>query len=274
MKKNLINFPFQIFDLGYYKIILPSLPPVSDLVNIHGNNELVFMEKKENEKINDGKHNNLEKNDSQPPRNVELNNTQEKKALGRKRKGENNHNYIHTKYSDDNTRRKIKRIIISILHDYIKEKIKEIYGDDVVEGLIQKRLMKLSQKQIYNDKVDFNLNFLNKTLKEIFSEKITGRITNFTADKNKKMVEELINDKDENKRMFFQSFFNITFLEYLQYFRGDNNYFEGLPRFSEIRDFLEKKEGKDYTNHIFKNFQSYEIIYIIKSLDRKKSKNE
>ena len=101
--------------------------------------------------------------------------------------------------------------------------------------MIQKRLMKLSQKQISNAKIDFNLNFLNKTLREIFSEKITGRITNFSADKNKETVEELINDKDEKKRIFFQGLFNITFLEYLQYFRGDNNYLEGLPRFSEIK---------------------------------------
>ena len=267
MSKNPINYPYQITDLDIYKLIFSSSPSGNDLESINENTDLDFLEKKTNEKTN------LEENNSQSSNNIGINNTKEKKALGRKKKGDNNLNSIHTKYSDDNTRRKIKRIIISILHNYINAKIKEIYGDDIGEGLIQKRLMKLSQKQISNAKIDFNLNFLNKTLREIFSEKVTGRITNFTADKNKETVEELINDKDENKRIFFQGLFNITFLEYLQYFRGDNNYLEGLPRFSEIKDLLEKKEGKDYTSHIFKYLQNYErILYHKKPRQNKRTK--
>ena len=117
-----------------------------------------------------------------------------KKVLGRKKKGEDNSKSHHTKFSDDNTRRKIKRILMSELQDFINQKIEEIYGDDIGEGMIKKRLMKLCQKQISNASIEYNQKFLNKILKDIFSENVTGRVTNFSLDRNKEIVEELIND--------------------------------------------------------------------------------
>ena len=174
----------------------------------------------------------------------------------------------HTKFSQDNIRRKIKRIIISTLRDFINEKIEDIYEDKIAEGMIKKKLMKLNQNQITDDTAKFNLIFLNKTLKEIFSEKITKKIKIFPPEINKEIIEELINDKDEEKRNYFKGLFDIKFIDCLKYFRGDENYdneyLKGLKKFSEMEDTLEEKEGEDYIHYIKEYLKKYEQILIIK----------
>ena len=93
----------------------------------------------------------------------------DKKLLGRKRKDESDDRAKHNRFADDNSRRKVKRIIISELHDFINEKIYEKYDGDIGEGMNKKKLMKLCQDQISNAKIQFNKDFLNKSLEEIFS---------------------------------------------------------------------------------------------------------
>ena len=184
---------------------------------------------------------------------------------------------MYAKYSYDNSNRKIKRIIISKLLDFLNEKIEDAYEDDIAEGKFKKKLMKLNQMYSSDYSINFNKELLNKTVKEIFSQNITKRITNFPPEINKEIIEELINDKDEEKRKYFQGLFNVKFIECLKYFRGDENsnneYLRGLKKFSEIEDTLEEKEGKDYVEHIKYYLKNYEhILNNKRSRLRKKNK--
>ena len=204
------------------------------------------------------------------------NNSTERKLLGRKKLGDTQINSNHTKYSDDNSRRKIKRIIITELQDFINYKIEYFYGYDIGEGLLKKKLMKLGQAQISDASIEFNIKFLKKTLKDIFSEDVTGRITNYPSDRNRQIVQELMNDKDEVKSNYFCGLFNLIFLDCLKYFRGDDvdiPYLNGFKKFSEIKDKFENKSDKNYVEHISKYLNDYENI-LFKKKPRKCKKGK
>ena len=187
----------------------------------------------------------------------------DKKLLGRKRKDESDDRAKHNRFADDNSRRKVKRIIISELHDFINEKIYEKYDGDIGEGMNKKKLMKLCQDQISNAKIQFNKDFLNKSLEEIFSQKLSGRITNYDEERNKEIITELKNEQNAEISDYFKGLFNLTFKTCLEYFRDDevrNIYLEGLKKFSDLKEDFQEKEGKDYTEHIEAYIKKYEII--------------
>ena len=187
----------------------------------------------------------------------------DKKLLGRKRKDESDDRAKHNRFADDNSRRKVKRIIISELHNFINEKIYEKYDGDIGEGMNKKKLMKLCQDQISNAKIQFNKDFLNKSLEEIFSQKLSGRITNYDEERNKEIITELKNEQNAEISDYFKGLFNLTFKTCLDYFRDDevrNNYLEGLKKFSDIKEDFQETEGKDYTEHIEAYIKKYEII--------------
>ena len=187
----------------------------------------------------------------------------DKKLLGRKRKDESDDKAKHNRFADDNSRRKVKRIIISELHDFINEKIYEKYDGDIGEGMNKKKLMKLCQDQISNAKIQFNKDFLNKSLEEIFSQKLSGRITNYDEERNKEIITELKNEQNAEISDYFKGLFNLTFKTCLEYFGDDevrNIYLEGLKKFSDLKEDFQEKEGKDYTEHIEAYIKKYEII--------------
>jgi len=194
--------------------------------------------------------------------------------FGRKRKGENydNINDEHDKFSDDNVRRKLKRIIFSHLLKYINKQIKIKYNGRIGKGLLKKELHVLNQAQIANSSVTFNKELLNKTLYDIFSDKISSRITNYPEDHNKRIIEELINEEDTEKRIYFQNLFNLTFLECLEYLRGDKHFeqLKDLELFSEFKeikqDFVKKyDDGEEYVKILKYYLKEYEIIINRKS---------
>ena len=83
----------------------------------------------------------------------------------------------------------------------------------------------------------------------------------FSSERNKELIEELINDENEEISNYFRGLFDITFLECLIYFRDDNiynEYLQGFPKFSDIKENFEKKEGINFTEHIMKYLQRYE----------------
>ncbi len=236
-----------------------------------------LCERNTNELTNDEKNNNVEDEKDEYQICDKQSKTKEKKLLGRKKYGEDNSECNHTKYSDDNSRRKTKRIVVNELHDFINKKIENIYGIDIGEGMLKKRLMKLRQNQISDASVDFNIKFLNKTLKDIFSEDVTGRVTNFSSDRNKEIIEELINDEDIIKREYFEGLFNLTFLDCLKYFRDDDidqqksHYLQGFQKFDEIKEKLFSKNDEVYVEHLSKYLKDYEKI-LFKKKPRKSKK--
>jgi hypothetical protein len=178
-------------------------------------------------------------------------------------------------YRADNLMICIKRIIVNELFDFINKKIKEIYNNDIGKGLVKKELKKLSQEQIVNTRLNDNIEFLDKTLENIFSEKITKRLTNFLSSRNKEIIQELKREKDIEKKEYFDGLFSLTFLDCIKYFRGEveNDYIKGLKRFSglinEYGKFKEK--GDKYIESLKVYLDNYENILMGKK--SKKIKN-
>ena len=114
-----------------------------------------------------------------------------------------------------------------ILKDYLETRkrnfeINKIYNGNIGHGIFQKQLMKINQNQIITSKN--NKQFLNKTLKEILSAEPSKRVNNCKEkDHNEILIKQLISEGTQEKKDYFNGFFNLTFLDCLKYFRGDEN---------------------------------------------------
>ena len=175
----------------------------------------------------------------------------------------------HNKYTSDNIIRKCKTVIINVLGNFINKKINDIYKKSFENSFRPKKLMKMNQSQIINSNVKYNQSFLNKTLKEIFSQNLSLRCSKFKIDHNKNLINELLNEKDKIKQIFFNDLFNLTFLDCINHFRGSKNIYclEGLPNYNEIAENLNGDE--DYKESFKCYIDNFEII--IKNKKSRKS---
>ena len=207
-------------------------------------------------------------------------NNKEIKKRGRKRKRNDNESdnnktlKTHTKFTDDNLTKKSKNIILKYALKFINEKIEEIYQGDIGEGKFKKELKIISQKNKVKSTVNIDKSFLDKNLKDIFFENISGRFNNFPKTYNKTLIESLLNEEDEEKKSYFIELFNITFSDCLDYFmdnKNNNKKLEGFVKFSSIKESLIQQEGKNYIDafiYFLKNFK--DIINNKKSRRRNK----
>jgi len=181
-----------------------------------------------------------------------------KKKRGRKIKGSSSGE--HTKYSDDNLRRKVKHLVLKNTFDFINKKISSMYYQKVDRGIKSIKLLTIKQDQISNATIFFNKNFLNKKIGDIFSVDISTRYTNFLNDHNKNLIDSLLNEEDENKREYFTGLFNLKFIDCLKQFRGSDNYYylNGITTFDEIKH--EFENDKDYLEDLKKYIYNYERI--------------
>ena len=176
---------------------------------------------------------------------------------------------IHNKFSDDNLRIKCKYIVLSYLKDFINEKIASIYKFNLGEGIKVKKLMNLNKKQVSNAKITDNKVFMKKTLAEIFSDSISTRYTNLPKNKNEILIQELINEKDEAKRKYFQKLFNLNFLECVDHFSNKRpvDILKGLITFEQMKNNpveIKKKHitiaNDNYLENLDYYFMNYENI--------------
>ena len=173
----------------------------------------------------------------------------------------------HTKYEDDNMRRKCKHIILDNLLYFINYKIRIFYDNKIGQGALKKELKTLNQKQKSESNIQFNKEFLYKTIGEIFSDKISGRLTNFSPDHNKKLVESLINEKDIKKKVYFNNLFSLTFLQCLGHFIG-TEYHQELREMNSLENELKKySNDPNYAMNIDYYLKNYEKI-----INKKKSR--
>jgi len=182
-----------------------------------------------------------------------------KKLLGRKKK-EDSGSGDHNKYSDDNLRRKCKHLVLDSAFKLLNEKIKKIFNGNIGHGIYVKKLFIINQKQISEAGIQFNKDFLNKTLGEIFSEDISSRITTFHQKHNHLLIKALTNEKDENKKNYFTKLFSITFIDCLKHFRGSQKVeeLEGMKGFNDIK--LKYKDDADYLGSLENYIMNYEEI--------------
>ena len=167
----------------------------------------------------------------------------------------------HDKYTPDNIRKKCKNIIIKSLSTFINDKIKVLYKNDLGYGDLEKSL-----KLLKDDKKADNgyfCEFVNKKLKDIFSQEISSRFCNYSSDHNKKVIESLVNEGDEEKRNYFNNLFNITFMDCLKYFREEKEIKEieelkGLERLSSVKEKLLKENEENYVNYFVYFIENFE----------------
>ena len=182
-----------------------------------------------------------------------------KKKRGRAKKGKNED--VHNKYSDDNMRRKCKHVTLENIMNFINDKIKEKYEGKIGKGILTKKLLIINQNQTTNATILFNKNFLNKAIRNIFSENISTRYTNYPPEHNRYVISSLINDDDnEERKKYFTNLFNLTFIECLKHFRGSLaiSELEGLTPFDQID--LKSKVEPDYWKVLKYYIEKYETI--------------
>ena len=190
-----------------------------------------------------------------------------------------NNQHGHTKFSQDLLISKCKFILINKLLLFINKKLIEIYNNEICSRICFKQLKKINRNIIINSNVDFNKNLLTKTLLEIFSEPICPRITNALPDHNKNLIKSLLNEKDDDKRYYFENLFNLYFLECIEHFTNKRTIDElqGLKTFNEIKNDKDELkeihidlEDKDYLDKIEYYFNHFEEIIDIKSQRKKR----
>ena len=177
-----------------------------------------------------------------------------KKKRGRKAKKDSTKEKKHTKFSSDNLNKKTKYLVINSAMEFINEKNESSKNKRRYEG----KLLTMENSQINTTTVDFNKNFLNKTLKDIFSEDVSTRNTTCKKDHNRELIHSLINHEDENKKELFTNIFNYTFKNCLEHFRGTAEYLylNGLTTFDDIKNKFEN--DKEYLDTLKNYLDNYE----------------
>ena len=165
----------------------------------------------------------------------------------------------HNKFSDDNVRKKIKHIIIRNVMKFLNMKIKKLFKGNIGNNIFKKELLTLNKTPKFESTVEYNKKLLTKTLKELFSEKISTRFTNYSEDFNKNLIEKLINEEDQEKRDYFQKLFNLTFLDCLHHFNRvkDIKELEGMDCIDDtLEEFNNDKEYKETLQYNIKNYET------------------
>jgi len=180
--------------------------------------------------------------------------------LGRKKKGESGNRGRHSKYSNDKLISKIKHLVLDNTLKFINDKIKEIYNGEINHGIFIKKLLIINKRQISDVSAQFNKEFLNKTLGEIYSENISTRYNKYHPCHNSKLIKVLTSDKDEDKKNYFEKLFSITFIECLIHFRGSQKMkeLEGLKEFNDIK--TQYEEDENYLRSLEYFIMNYEEI--------------
>ena len=201
--------------------------------------------------------------------------TDEKKSpweeKGRKKKDDNSIG-VHNKYTNDNIMRKIKHLVLKSFVSFFNKKLKSIYKEDIGQNILKKELLPLNKEVKYKSSIKFNQILLKRTLKDIYSDNITTRFTNFPKDHNIKLIQKLVNEKDEEKRIYFIGLFNLTFLDCLRHFRGTISIelLEGMNCFKDIQK--EFDNNQDYKTILEYHINNFEKI-LRKKKPRKRTKN-
>ena len=196
-----------------------------------------------------------------------------KSRLGRKRKKDNNVGE-HDKYATDNLRRKAKNLVIDYALEFINEKIRIIYKGNIGNGMNKKELLSLNRDYKSFTSIENSKNLLHKTLGEIFSSNISSRYKSYFSEYNKNIIQRLLNEKDENKRLAFKRLFDVQFLKCVEAFCGNDDCEElkGFKKYRDIKKNLKEKHEQKYIDTLENFLQNYENN-IKKKTGRKSRRN-
>ena len=263
---------------GFYEIninkkydnIFPFEQELNDSEDIN-EEEIYFIKDiniKENNIIN---FNNIDKKTIIPSeKNIEENFINQKRKQGRKKKDSLEEGQ-HNKKTFDNILRRIKNSLLNSFRILLNSKIKNAYN---FKKLRKKwKLLKINPKHARNSNIEFNKVFIHKSLKEIFSEETT--IKNLcNRDHNKILIEQLLKEKNTEKRKIFEILFNLTFLDLMKYSVGERPDLIELKGLSLSQKLLnEMALDEEYSELIFDILKNIETILENKFPRNKNKKN-
>jgi len=197
-----------------------------------------------------------------------------KKKVGRKKKLDYEDNQDNHKIVNDNMIRKCKYLVINNCIEFLNFQIRNIYHNDIGEGILMKKILDINQQQKSDNKLETTKIFLNKRLIDIFSVDISPKYTSFLPAHNRLLITKLLNEEDIEKRKKFEKIFNLTFADCIQLFLGNKNKFaelEGFPVFDEIKG--ELNENDKFLEKIKNYLINFEDI-IKNKKPRKRNKKE
>ena len=190
-----------------------------------------------------------------------------------------NNSIVHDKFTDDNMKKKCKNIVLKCILEFINNKIKKLYNNDIGHGNYEKNLKTLGEKSKMTTTADSYSDFMKKKLKDIFSEKISTKYSNFSPEHNKMIIESLIKEKDDSKKSYFGELFNLTFEDCLKNFRGDTglDVLKGFKNLDFVKKELVKKSeenGEEYSEYFAYYIKNYEKLIDKKTKKLGKNSNE
>ena len=165
-----------------------------------------------------------------------------KKNMGRKKKNDINKG-IHTKYSADNIIRKIKSNFFFFIHNLLNRSLK---NKDM-------KFLKLNSKLSEVLKRDYNLELLNRTIRDIYEKsKITSKLRKQAESNTNKNREIILKIYEENIEEQTIKILNLTYLELFKIFRSK---ITGLDLELEIKKSEIPLLNTDEFNDIHKFFE-------------------
>ena len=263
------NFMSNVhYDEYNYTQLYSKFPILSDLDSIYFNCNNSFNNKNINKQdktdyctVKQIENNNSTNKNTE----IEESNLKQVKIIGKKRE-KANYKGVHNKFSEDNLIRTIRKILLNNLTKFINKLIYEVYNGKINQGILKKELKNLNQNQ--TKKVKENKEFLYKTIKDIFYCDLSNRYTNYSFSHNKNIINELLNEKDEEKRIIFEKIFHLKITDCLNNYKGINNIKEILPLNELINENL--NDFKD--EHDYFQLLSYYILNFEEIIMRKKSR--
>ena len=233
----------------------------------NGKDEIIFNQEKHNEKIikdEKSRNDDISKN-TQKIFNITKEYERQNKK-GRKRKFNLRSNGKHDKFCHDNIVRKVKTKLFEIILFFINLSIIPIEKENQKKNSKKKEfykplLVKIDQEIIKTINVEDNLELLESKLKDIFSNKTSLKYKHHGLDRNKKIIDEIYEQKIQKKTI---SILNKTFDQCLDHINGIN-YDEDLAglelRYLNIfKELRSKGNCEDYISEfkdMVKNFKSF-----------------
>ena len=186
--------------------------------------------------------------------------------LCRQKRVKSDNNYEkpqHNRFSNDILIRKCKYLVVKNTFEFLNKQIKIVYKGKLGRFIFKKELKIINQSQISNSNNEFNKNFIKKTLCDIFSDDISNKYTNFPKNHNKNLIYNLMNENDDNKKKYFQKLFNLTFIQCIRHFSGEehNDLLKGLKSFKDIKKEIINSNKED-------DFEYFDILeYYLKNYE-------
>ena len=157
-----------------------------------------------------------------------------------------NNSIVHDKFTDDNMKKKCKNIVLKCILEFINNKIKKLYNNDIGHGNSEKNLKTLGEESTKTTTAVSYRDFMKKKLKDIFSEKISTKYSNFSPEHNKMIIKSLIEEKDDSKKLYFGKLFNLTFEESEENGEEYSKYFAYyIKNYEKLINKKTKKLGKN-----------------------------